>query len=66
MGVGRVLRASLAAVLGRPRWWLIALAGYLVRGGLLLFLVPIVVLPTPAGLANAVAPTLVEIGRAHV
>lgn len=53
------MAASLVATLEHPRWWLLALAGFLVRGGLLVFLLPIVVLPTPAGLTNAVAPTLV-------
>ncbi len=37
-----------------------ALVGFLVRGGIVLFLVPIVVLPSPVGLANLFGPTLVE------
>jgi len=53
------MAASLAVAVERPRWWLLALAGFLLRGGILVFLLPIVVLPTPAGLANAFAPTLV-------
>ena len=59
MSWSAALRASLGATLNRPRWWLIALAGFLLRGGLLVFLAPIVILPTPAGLTNAVAPSLV-------
>lgn len=59
MSWGRAQLASLAVVVDRPRWWLLALAGFLVRGGMLVFLLPIVILPTPAGLANAVAPSLV-------
>jgi hypothetical protein len=54
------MAASVSAALERPRWWLLALAGFLLRGGLLVFLLPIVILPTPAGLANAFAPTLVS------
>jgi hypothetical protein len=59
MSWGAAMTASVAAALDRPRWWLLALAGFLLRGGLLVFLLPILILPTPAGLANAVAPTLV-------
>ena len=50
---------ALLAALGRPRWWTLALAAFLVRGGWLVLLLPIVSLPTPAGVANLVAPTLV-------
>lgn len=45
--------------LSSPESWPVALAGFLARGGLVLFLVPITVLPTPAGVANVVAPWLV-------
>jgi hypothetical protein len=45
--------------LSAPAAWPVALAGFLARGGLILFLVPIIVLPTPAGVANVVAPWLV-------
>jgi hypothetical protein len=44
---------SLVAAFERPAWWVLALASFLVRGGLLLFVLPIVILPTPAGLATA-------------
>jgi hypothetical protein len=58
MSWGAAMLASLLATIGRPRWWPIALAAFLLRGGLLVFLVPIVALPTPAGLANALSSTL--------
>jgi len=48
--------AALLAALGRPSWWLLALAGFLVRGGVLLFLVAIVSLPSPLVISNLVAP----------
>jgi hypothetical protein len=54
-----VLIGSLLAVLVHPRWWLLALAGFLARGGLLLLAIPLIPVPTTAGLANAVGPTLV-------
>lgn len=50
--------AALVATLGRPSWWAMALAAFLVRGGVLLLLLPIVSLPTTAALVTAVAPTL--------
>ena len=49
---------SFLVTLTRPATWVVALAGFLVRGGLVLFLIPIVALPTPVGLANLLAPTL--------
>ena len=57
---GRIL-AALLAVLGRPTWWILALAGFLVRGGILLFLGAIVTLPSPLALANAFGPVVTSI-----
>ena len=51
--------AALLAALGRPSWWLLALAGFLVRGGVLLFVLAIVSLPSPLVISNIVAPMLV-------
>lgn len=53
------LAAALLATLTRPAWWALALAGFLVRGGALVLLLPIVRLPTAAGLSNDLAPTLI-------
>jgi hypothetical protein len=50
--------AAFVATLERPAWWAMALAGFLVRGGILLLLLPIIALPTPAALATALAPTI--------
>jgi len=52
------LAASLVTTLARPSSWALALAGFLARGGLLVFLLPIVPLPTTASLANEVEPWL--------
>ena len=61
MSVGATLTASLLAVLDRPSTWLLALVGFLVRGGWLVVLAPIVVLPTAVGIGNVVAPLLEDI-----
>ena len=53
--------ASLLAVLARPSTWPLALLGFLVRGGWLLVVAPIVVVPTPVGVANVVAPFLEDV-----
>jgi len=50
--------AALAASVGRPRWWVMALAAFLVRGGVVLVLLPLVSLPSAPALATALAPTI--------
>lgn len=60
-----MLGAALGA-LSAPAAWPVALAGFLARGGLVLFLVPIIVLPTPAGVANLVAPWVVPLWSGQV
>jgi hypothetical protein len=63
---GGAILASLLATLGRPGWWLLALAGFLVRGGFLVFLLPIVVLPSPLALSNVVAPFIVPMAFGRI
>ena len=58
MTLGAVLTASLLASLARPSTWVLGLLGFLIRGGLLVVLAPIVVIPSAVGLANVIAPTL--------
>jgi hypothetical protein len=58
MTVGATLVASLLATLGRPAAWPLALASFLLRGGFLLVLTPIVVLPSAVGVANVLTPLL--------
>ena len=50
--------AALLAALGRPSWWLLAIAGFLVRGGIVVFFVAIVTLPSPLALANVLEPII--------
>ncbi len=61
MSVGATLVAALLAVLDRPSTWALGLAGFLVRGGVVLVAAPIVVLPTAGGLANILAPLLEDV-----
>jgi hypothetical protein len=53
--------AALLAALGRPSWWVLALAGYLVRGGIVLFVVAIVTLPSPLALSNVFGPIATQL-----
>ncbi|HLX34249.1 MAG TPA: hypothetical protein VKR30_03290 [Candidatus Limnocylindrales bacterium] len=53
------LRAALVATFGHPGWWVLSLAAFLIRGGILVILLPIVVPPTVAGLMSSLAPTIV-------
>jgi hypothetical protein len=54
---GSLMSAALM-VLAHPMTWPVALAGFLARGGILALLLPIVVLPTPSGIADVIAPAL--------
>jgi hypothetical protein len=47
---------ALAATLARPEWWAVALAAFLVRGGFLVILLPILSAPTAAGLVTTFSP----------
>lgn len=58
MSLGATLVASLLVALARPSTWPMALATFLVRGGFLLVLAPIVVLPSAVALGNVVTPVL--------
>ena len=61
MTLGAILVSSLLATLAHPVSWPVALAGFLVRGGIVVFLVPIVVLPSAVGLSDLFAPAISEI-----
>lgn len=58
MTVGATLVASLLATLANPSIWPLALAAFLVRGGLLLVVAPILPIPSAVGLANGIGPLL--------
>ena len=56
MTLGATLVASLMVSLTRPATWPLALATFLLRGGVALVLVPIIVLPSAVALGNLLTP----------
>jgi len=61
VSLGAALGTAAAVTLTRPATWALALAAFLIRGGIVWFLLPIIVFPTAVGLANAVGPTVVDV-----
>lgn len=55
------LAEALLVTLAIPTTWPLALATFLLRGGLLLVVLPIVVLPSPVSLGNVLGPTLTTV-----
>ncbi len=60
------LVAALSVTIARPATWPLALGAFLLRGGMVLVVLPIVVLPTPVGVGNLVAPALTSISLGAV
>ena len=58
MTVGAAVVASFLLALTRPRIWALALATFLLRGGFLVVLAPIVVLPSAVAVSNILTPLL--------
>ena len=58
MSPGATLVASFLVALVRPATWPLALATFLLRGGILFVVAPIVVLPSAVGMANVIGPLL--------
>jgi hypothetical protein len=52
------MQSAFLAALARPSWWAMALAAFLVRGGIVVALLPILSLPSAAGLTTTLAPSL--------
>lgn len=61
MKPGAALTRALLATLASPATWPIGLATFLLRGGFVLVVLPIVVLPSPVGLGNLLAPVLMTV-----
>ena len=58
---GAALLEALLVTLATPATWPLALGAFLMRGGIVLVTLPIIVLPTPVGAGNLVAPALTAI-----
>jgi len=58
---GRALLAALLVTLATPATWPIALAAFLLRGGIVVVLLPVVVLPTTVGIGNSIGPSLMTV-----
>jgi hypothetical protein len=56
--LGATLATSFLVTLANPSTWPLALAAFLLRGGLVLVIAPILVLPSAVGVANIVGPWL--------
>lgn len=61
MNLGTTLVTSFLITLARPSTWALGLATFLLRGGIVLVLAPIVVIPSAVGLANVIAPAITEL-----
>ena len=55
------LGASLLAVLATPATWLLGLLSFLLRGGIVLAVLPIVTVPSVVGLGNVLGPALTDL-----
>ena len=66
MSRGGAILASLLVTIGRPAWWLVALTGFLVRGGFVVFVLPIVLLPSPLAISNVLAPVIVPVALGRI
>lgn len=61
MSLGATLVTSFLVTLVRPATWPLALAAFLLRGGIVVVVAPIVVIPSAVGFANVIAPLLTSV-----
>ena len=66
MNRGAALTGALLVTIATPATWPLALAAFLLRGGFLLVTIPIVVLPTPVGLGNVLAPWITPLALGSI
>ena len=62
---GAFLAAVLVAI-GRPAWWLMALATFLLRGGIVVVVLPIMTLPSALAISNAFAPLILPLALGRI
>jgi hypothetical protein len=63
---GTALRGAFLAAIAEPATWALALAAFLVRGGVVLVALPVLVLPTPVGIGNVLAPSLMSVAFGQI
>jgi hypothetical protein len=63
---GAAFGAAVLVTIGRPAWWLFALATFLLRGGIVVAVLPIITLPSALALSNAFAPILLPLALGRV
>jgi hypothetical protein len=63
---GAALTRALLVTISTPATWPLALGAFLLRGGFLLVTIPIVVLPTPVGLGNVLAPWITPLALGSI
>jgi hypothetical protein len=63
---GAAFFAALLVSIGRPAWWLMALATFLLRGGIVVVLLPIITVPSPLAISNAFAPVLLPLALGRI
>jgi hypothetical protein len=63
---GAAFVAAFLVTIGRPAWWVMALATFLVRGGIVVAFLPIVILPSALALSNLFAPLLIPLALGRV
>ena len=66
MNRGAALTRALLVTISTPATWPLALGAFLLRGGFLLVTIPIVVLPTPVGLGNVLAPWITPLALGSI
>ena len=66
MSRGAALLASLLVTISRPAWWPPALAGFLVRGGFVAFVLPIVFVPSLLAVSSTVAPLVMSLAFGRI
>lgn len=66
MNLGTTLTASFLVTLVRPATWPLALAAFLLRGGIVIVLAPVVAIPSVIGVGNALAPGLTAVALGQV
>jgi hypothetical protein len=63
---GAAFVAALLVAIGRPAWWLMALSTFLLRGGIVVAVLPIVTLPSALAISNGLAPLLIPLALGRV